>query len=163
MARVVFVDDRERSWPPLMQFSDLEARLTLVLEQIQKMLRMRRYWSCIQRWWRGTGKSCLLDRYVNGTWEPASKNTVGAAFSAKKVGNVLPRECEWGGGRSLHCEVVRILLGRLPSLKGMGETGLAWQTAKPGCFTASLSSPSLSPLLREGQFHLPATSHLGFQ
>lgn len=32
-----------------------------------------------------SGKTCLLDRYINGTWDSSSKNTVGAAFSAKRV------------------------------------------------------------------------------
>jgi hypothetical protein len=26
-----------------------------------------------------------MDRYINGTWEPSPKNTIGAAFAAKKV------------------------------------------------------------------------------
>lgn len=32
------------------------------------------------------GKTCLLDRYVNDQFESAPKNTIGAAFAAKKVG-----------------------------------------------------------------------------
>ena len=33
----------------------------------------------------GVGKTCLLDRYVNDSFEPTPKNTIGAAFAAKKV------------------------------------------------------------------------------
>lgn len=32
-----------------------------------------------------TGKSCLVDRYINGAFEATQKNTIGAAFAAKKV------------------------------------------------------------------------------
>jgi GTPase SAR1 family protein len=40
----------------------------------------------------GVGKTCLLDRYVNDSFEPSAKNTIGAAFAAKKVGQ---RSSEW--------------------------------------------------------------------
>lgn len=33
----------------------------------------------------GVGKTCLLDRYVNNSFEQSPKNTIGAAFAAKKV------------------------------------------------------------------------------
>ena len=35
---------------------------------------------------QSVGKSCLLDRYINSTFEETPKNTIGAAFAAKKVG-----------------------------------------------------------------------------
>ena len=35
------------------------------------------------------GKSCLLDRYITGIFEGQAKNTIGAAFAAKKVCAVL--------------------------------------------------------------------------
>ena len=31
------------------------------------------------------GKTCLVDRYINSTFETAPKNTIGVAFAAKKV------------------------------------------------------------------------------
>ena len=34
---------------------------------------------------QSVGKSCLVDRYINSTFEEAPKNTIGAAFAAKKV------------------------------------------------------------------------------
>lgn len=37
------------------------------------------------------GKSCLLDRYVNGFFEGQPRNTIGAAFAAKKV---CPTACK---------------------------------------------------------------------
>lgn len=39
-----------------------------------------------------TGKSCLLDRYISGIFEGQPKNTIGAAFAAKKVCAVLPAQ-----------------------------------------------------------------------
>lgn len=33
----------------------------------------------------GVGKTCLLDRYINNSFEPSPKNTIGAAFAAKKA------------------------------------------------------------------------------
>ena len=36
------------------------------------------------------GKSCLLDRYVTGIFERQPKNTIGAAFAAKKVRSCVP-------------------------------------------------------------------------
>jgi hypothetical protein len=32
-----------------------------------------------------------MDRYINGTWEPSPKNTIGAAFAAKKVRGLFKR------------------------------------------------------------------------
>jgi len=44
----------------------------------------------------GVGKTCLLDRCVNDQFESALKNTIGAAFAAKKAGGtctlVQPRQ-----------------------------------------------------------------------
>ncbi|KAL3162934.1 Ras- protein Rab-24 [Trebouxia sp. C0010 RCD-2024] len=34
---------------------------------------------------QSVGKSCLLDRYITGIFEGQAKNTIGAAFAAKKV------------------------------------------------------------------------------
>ena len=34
------------------------------------------------------GKTCLVDRYINSTFETAPKNTIGVAFAAKKVSNM---------------------------------------------------------------------------
>ena len=33
----------------------------------------------------GVGKTCLLDRYISNQFEPTPKNTIGAAFAAKRV------------------------------------------------------------------------------
>ena len=35
---------------------------------------------------QSVGKTCLVDRYINSTFETAPKNTIGVAFAAKKVG-----------------------------------------------------------------------------
>ena len=34
---------------------------------------------------QSVGKTCLVDRYINSTFETAQKNTIGVAFAAKKV------------------------------------------------------------------------------
>ncbi len=46
---------------------------------------------------QGVGKSCIVLRYVRGTFDPSSKITVGAAFLAHNV--ALP------GGASLKFEI----------------------------------------------------------
>jgi len=34
---------------------------------------------------QNVGKSCLVDRYINSTFDSQQKNTIGAAFAAKRV------------------------------------------------------------------------------
>ena len=42
---------------------------------------------------QSVGKTCLVDRYINSTFETAPKNTIGVAFAAKKVGMQQTRAC----------------------------------------------------------------------
>ena len=45
---------------------------------------------------QSVGKTCLVDRYINSTFETAPKNTIGVAFAAKKV-----RRQQWSGSSCL--------------------------------------------------------------